>query len=128
MALLTDDTVFGEDGGDPERSMVLVASADGPTRIAVTRTIARLGLTTVITLDGEAALLAIDDHDRNLLGAVLDAQLLLLSGWDVARALHSMAIEIPLVVLDRGDPVSPYHLADVPTVPASDLSSLTDSL
>jgi CheY-like chemotaxis protein len=93
---------FPDDAFANERLMVLVASADGPTRIAVARAVGRLGMTALTTLDGAAALAAVRDHGHALLGAVLDVYLPILSGWEVARALQATASDLPLAVLERG--------------------------
>jgi CheY-like chemotaxis protein len=123
MSLFPDDTFAHE------RPLVLVASADGPTRIAVARTVARLGLTALITMDGDAALAAARDYDETLIGAVLDAYLPTLSGWDVARSLHSTVADLPLVVLDRGgDRSQGQDHAHAAIFPVDDLAGLADYL
>ncbi|MEI7770864.1 MAG: hypothetical protein WCI67_12780 [Chloroflexales bacterium] len=114
-----------------ERPIVLIASADGPTRIAVARAVARLGMTALIALDGETAMSAARDHDQTIIGAVLDAYLPTLSGWEVARALHSAVADLPLIVLEReGDRSHGRGHDHAYTVifPADDLSGLADYL
>ncbi len=122
-------SLFPDDAFARERPLVLVASADGPTRIAVARTVARLGLTALITLDGEVALAAARDYDQTLIGAVLDAYLPTLSGWDVARSLHSTVADLPLVVLERGgDRPQGQNHAHTAIFSVDDLPGLADYL
>lgn len=118
-------SLFPDDAFAHEQPMVLVASVDGPTRIAVARAVAHLGLTALIALDGAAAVVAAQDYEQALLGAVLDAHLPTLSGWDVAHTLRSTTSHLPLVVLSDGDDIPYGHdLAHTAILHADDRSGL----
>jgi CheY-like chemotaxis protein len=122
-------TMFVDDALASEQPMVLVASADSRTRVAIARIVAHHGLTSLIVLDDSAALIAARDYQRSLVGAVLDARLPVLSGWELARALQARAAGLPIAVLDS-QPSAPLGCtsAQIVTIAADTVSGLNTYL
>lgn len=117
---LTPDDPFAA-----ERPLVLVATTDGPTRIAVARAIAHFGLSALIALDETTALAAARDNAQNLVGAVLDAHLSTLPGWEIACTLHATFDNLPLAVLsDRAQGVPAADLGAAAIFSPNDRSAL----
>ncbi|NTV62356.1 MAG: hypothetical protein HGA65_02310 [Oscillochloris sp.] len=99
---LTPDDPFAA-----ERPLVLVATTDGQTRIAVARAIAHFGLSALIAMDEATALAAARDNAQNLVGAILDAHLSTLPGWEIAYTLHVTFGSLPLAVLSDQTQAAP---------------------
>ncbi|MCS6882036.1 MAG: hypothetical protein RMK84_07940 [Oscillochloridaceae bacterium] len=79
--------------------MVLIATLCAPTRVALTRLVARRGMTALVCFDGAAAVAAARGQRSELRGAILDADLPSLNGPDVARALADEVGPLPTFIL-----------------------------
>jgi CheY-like chemotaxis protein len=116
--------------------MILVATGDSATRIDLARIVARLGLRTLATFDGDAALAAAQTYGLELLGMIVDSDLPSASGRDITSAIRRVAGDLPLIVLDRTGGAMPcsdpqYTLAvapnDMPRI-AAFLQRVADTL
>lgn len=85
----------------PSSNLILVATPDSATRIDVARRIARLGITTLATLDASMAVAAARAHDGHLLGAIIDADPDSPETGYLAHELERAVNDLPLLVLDR---------------------------
>lgn len=81
--------------------MILIATLCASTRVALTRLVARRGMTALACFDGAAAVAAAREQREELRGAILDADLPSLDGQAVARALVDEVGDLPILVLDR---------------------------
>ncbi|MCX7790840.1 MAG: hypothetical protein N2378_09395 [Chloroflexaceae bacterium] len=79
--------------------MVLIATLCAPMRVALTRLVARRGMTALVCFDGAAAVAAGRAQRGELRGAILDADLPSMSGPDVARALEDEVGPLPIFIL-----------------------------
>ncbi|MFQ3663903.1 MAG: hypothetical protein SNJ69_16135 [Chloroflexaceae bacterium] len=84
--------------------MVLIATLCAPTRVALTRLVARRGMTALVCFDGAAAVAAGRAQRSELRAAILDVDLPSMSGPDVARALRDEVGPLPVLILAPPDP------------------------
>jgi hypothetical protein len=71
--------------------LVLIATLNARTRIALTRLVIRHGLTALLCFDGAATVASAQAQRQELLGAILDRDLPTLDGEAVAQALFAEA-------------------------------------
>jgi hypothetical protein len=81
------------------KPMVLIATLCAPMRVALSRLVARRGMTALVCFDGAAAVAAGRAQSGELRGAILDADLPTMSGPDVARALEDEVGPLPTFFL-----------------------------
>ncbi len=91
--------------------MVLIATLCAPTRVALTRLVARRGMTALVCFDGAAAVAAGRAQRSELRAAILDADLPSMSGPEVARALRDEVGPLPVLILAPSDPMALSDLA-----------------
>jgi len=91
------------------KPMVLIATLCAPTRVALTRLVARRGMTALVCFDGAAAVAAGRAQRGELRGAILDADLPSMSGPEVARALEDEVGPLPTFVLAPPSVLLPFN-------------------
>ncbi len=95
--------------------MVLIATLCAPMRVALSRLVARRGMTALVCFDGAAAVAAGRAQRGELRGAILDADLPTMSGPDVARALEDEVGPLPTFFLAHPSvplPSNPSGISD----------------
>ena len=99
-------TMMGQPAVEYQRRAVLVADDEGAILDLVGRVITRLGLVALKARDGAAALDLAAKHRDSLRCAILDIQMPILNGAEVAHTLRKRLPEHTIVLMSGGFPPS----------------------
>jgi DNA-binding response OmpR family regulator len=99
--------------------LILVATLNAPTRVALARLVARRGMTALACFDGAAVLAYAHAQRSEVWGAIVDPQLPSINGQSLARALREEGDVADTLVLCRADDT--HNLVD-PTWAGPELS------
>jgi CheY-like chemotaxis protein len=90
----------------PVRPLVLVADDETAIQDLVARVITNLGLVALLVGDGAAAVAAVETHQDDIVCAVLDVVMPVMSGADAAQAIQRIAPNLAIVLMSGAVPLN----------------------